>query len=250
MRDPSRSLRPAPRTAALAAPPTVVALMLVALTGCASGSGGDRPDATKASPSAVVSSSTPAPSAPAPQALGDLARRGVATSFTGTYALDSTDPKQPDATVTIARLDTSFRVEIVSKDSRALLVTDRRGLVSCQLAGPKHTCLLVAKPGGDPPKVFDPGVQRLVTSDLEVFAAASGLQVTSAAALPGEGQLPGAQCFTVAGKNVDNGEYCLTGEGLLRRAKFPSGTLTLTAVGDEPTPKDFAAPLTPMPLPR
>jgi hypothetical protein len=246
MRVSPRTLRPL----SLGAPLAVVPLLVAALAGCGSGSDSSPPTTAASSPSPVVSSPTALASTPAPQALGDLARRGVATSFSGTYALDSTDPKRPDATVTIARLDTSFRVEIASGDSRALLLTDRRGLVSCQLGGSKHTCLLVAKPGQEPPKVFDPGVQRLVTSDLAAFAAAAtDLQVAAADALPAQGELPPAQCFTVAGKGVDNGEYCLTAEGLLRRAKFPSGTLTLTTVGAEPTSKDFDAPLTPKPLP-
>lgn len=221
------------------------------LTGCASSDGTPSAKETSTSPAAP----SPSPSAststtPASLALADLARRGVATAFTATYELKSNERGQPDATVKIARLDTSYRVEIAHGAARAVLLTSRRGLVSCQLTSKKRVCLLVAGPGKAPPKLFDPGVQRLVTSDLEAFAKSSGLTIEKGEQLPAQGGLPAAQCFTVKGHGVDSGDYCLTEDGLLRQAVFPSGTLTMTKLGEAPTPRTFDAPVRPTPLPR
>jgi hypothetical protein len=230
------------------------ALVAVVLAGAVACSGGDAgtSSGTPSASASAASTSTPAPTPPATAlaALAALAAKGVAAELTATYALDSTDPKQPDATVTIYRRGSSYRVDLVRGAARSLLLTAREGLVSCQVEGARRTCLLVAGPGKPPPKLFDPGLQRLFMTDLQAFVRGSGLTVTEAGTLPAAGALPAARCFTVDGPGVDPGEYCLSDEGVLRRAQFPSGRLELTRLAGPPAPTVFVPPARPTLLPR
>jgi hypothetical protein len=178
---------------------------------------------TSAPPTATAtttSSTTPG------DALAALARRGTTTDFTGRYALDSTDPKRPDATVTIYRLGLSF-----------------------QLAA-RRTCLLLGGPGTTPPKAFDPGLQRLITTDLAALADAQNLTVVPAGTVPAIPGVPAATCYQVSGEGVDPGEYCLTADGVLRQAQFPSGTLKMTKLSAAPGRAAFVPPASPTPVPR
>ena len=121
----------------------------------------------------------PAPSAsasltPPEELLSGLAAKGVAALFTGTYALDSVDPKQADAKVTIYRLDSSYRVDVARKGATSILMTTKDGLVSCQVQGKRRTCLRVGDSAKPPPDLFDPGLQRLFTTDLVALAGVRG----------------------------------------------------------------------------
>lgn len=221
--------------------------MLVALAltvaGCtASSSGGSAaPTTTSASPS-------PTPT-PAAQQLAALAAKAAATDFAGVYALDSTDPKRSDGTVRIFTKGTSYRVDVIVAGRTSLLMTTSAGAVSCQVTRPKTSCLLVAKPGKALPKLFDPGLERIFTTTLKALAADSGsLTVTSSGTLPATDRLPVAQCFTVSGTGVDPGEYCLTDDGVVRRAQFPSGTITLQSYGNAVSARNFVPPVKPTPV--
>jgi hypothetical protein len=169
--------------------------------------------------------------------------------FTGTYTLDSIDPKQADAKVTIHRLESSYRVDIARKGGTSILMTTKTGLVSCQVQGKRRTCFLVGDAAKPPPKLFDPGLQRLFTTDLAALAQGEGLTVTPIGTLSPAGSLEGARCYRVTGTGVDPGEYCLTDAGILRRAQFPSGTLELTALSGPPSASAFTPPVKPTPLP-
>lgn len=229
------------RPAALAAAAACVAGAVV-LGGC-SGSDAASPGTTSAP------ATTPASPAPG-QVLAGLGAKGGATEFVADYRLDSTDPAKPDAGVTVYRLGSSYRVDVVRGTARSILLTAKAGLVSCQVEPARRTCLLVGGPGATPPKLFDPGLQRLFTSDLAAFAAGVGLTVTDTGLLPAAGALPAAHCFRVDGQGVDAGEYCLADSGILRKAQFQSGTLELTRLAGAPAPSAFVPPATPTPLPR
>ncbi|MEP6762337.1 MAG: hypothetical protein ABJA93_13355, partial [Sporichthyaceae bacterium] len=172
-----------------------------------------------------------------------------AALFTGTYRLDSIDPKQADAKVTIYRLDSSYRVDVARQGATSILMTTKDGLVSCQVQGSRRTCLLVGDSAKPPPKLFDPGLQRLFTTDLGALAGGSGITVTPAGVLPAAGTIGSATCYRFSGTGVDPGEYCLTDAGILRRAQFPSGTLELTALSGPPAASAFTPPVKPTPLP-
>ena len=231
---------------------TVTALLALALPGLAACSGGDDGTAADRTPSTTgstaTSSPTPTPTPPG-QVLSGLAVQGVTAQFTGTYALDSLDPKQPDATVTIYRLASSYRVDVLRGKATSILLTTTEGLVSCQVQGSQRTCLLLGPVGQPPPQLFDPGLQRLFTTDLAALVRGDGLTVIPAGTLPAAGAIASATCFTVAGTGVDPGEYCLTDTGILRKAQFPSGTLELTKLSGPPDANVFTPPATPTPLP-
>lgn len=222
-----------------------VALALPALTGCSEDA---EPQSAGTTPPTRSTSATPTPT-PAEQVLSGLAAAGVAAQFTGTYALDSIEPDRPDAEVTIYRLDSSYRVDVVRGDATSILMTTADGLVSCQVQGKRRTCLRVGEVGQPPPELFDPGLQRLFTSDLAALVRGDDLTVTPSGTLPEEGALPTATCFRASGEGVDPGEYCLTETGILRRAQFPSGTLELTELRGAPAATAFRPPVEPTPLP-
>jgi hypothetical protein len=230
--------------ATLAAGLAAVVLALPALTAC---SGGD--DATPGRTASATPSATETP-APPEEVLAELSAKSVAALFTGTYALDSVDPKQADAKVTIYRLDSSYRVDVARKGATSILMTTRDGLVSCQVQGSRRTCLLVGDAAKPPPDLFDPGLQRLFTTDLAALATGEGITVTPAGVLPATGSIGSATCYRVTGTGVaDPGEYCLTDAGILRRAQFPSGALELTALSGAPSASAFTPPAKPTPLP-
>jgi hypothetical protein len=224
-----------------------LAALVLALPALAACSGGD-----DAAPRRTTWTSPSASAAPTPpeDVLSALAAKGVAALFTGTYTLDSVDPKQADAKVTIYRLDASYRVDVARKGATSILMTTKNGLVSCQVQVGRRTCLLVGAAAKPPPKLFDPGLQRLFTTDLVALAGGEGVTVTPAGFLPAAGSIGSATCYRVSGTGVaDPGEYCLTDSGILRRAQFPSGTLELTAVSGPPAASAFTPPAKPTPLP-
>lgn len=220
-----------------------MALALPALAACSGGEGATPRRTTSTSP---AESATPTPPE---EVLSGLAAKGVAALFTGTYALDSIDPKQADATVTIYRLDSSYRVDVERLGATSILMTTKDGLVSCQVQGTRRTCLLVGDAAKPPPKLFDPGLQRLFTTDLAALANGEGITVTPAGVLPAAASIASATCFRVTGTGVDPGEYCLTEDGILRRAQFPSGRLELSAFSGPPAASAFTPPAKPTPLP-
>ena len=237
-----------PRSVTLAAAAMVA---LLPMAGCFAGDDADS-KASDRTPSATASTPSLRPTltpTPPEQRLSELATMGIAAQFTGSYTLDSLDPKQPDATVTIHRLASSYRVDVQRRGATSILMTTTDGLVSCQVQAARRTCLLLGPVGEAPPKLFDPGLQRLFTTDLAALVRGEGLTVTPAGTLPAAGSLAGATCFQVAGTGVDPGEYCLTDAGILRKAQFPSGTLELTALSGPPGAEVFTPPATPTPLP-
>ena len=243
-----RSLAPVPESrdarSTLVAAAFAVVLALPVLAACSDGDeAGQQGRTTSTAPSP-----TPTPTPP-DQVLSALAAEGVTALFTGTYRLDSIDPKQADATVTIYRLDSSYRVDVARAGATSILMTTTDGLVSCQVQRSRRTCLRVGDVGKPPPRLFDPGLQRLFTTNLAALARGAGLTVTASGMLPEDGPRAGASCFRVAGTGVDPGEYCLTDTGILRRAQFPSGTLELVGLAGPPERSAFTPPAKPTPLP-
>jgi hypothetical protein len=141
-------------------------------------------------------------------------------------------------------------VDVKRKDATSILMTTKDGLVSCQVQPSRRTCLLVGASAKPPPKLFDPGLQRLFTTDLSALASGQAVTVTPAGILPAVGSIGSATCFRVTGTGVDPGEYCLTDAGILRRAQFPSGTLEMTALSGAPAASAFTPPVKPTPLPK
>ena len=230
------------RTAGLVVAPVLGAAL--ALTGCSGSSSGG-------SSASDTTSTSPSPSeTPPAQQLATLAAKASATDFAGTYALDSVDPKRPDGTARIYKKGALYRVDVTLGGSRSLLMLTSAGAVSCQITASKRSCLRVAKPGQALPKLFDPGLERIFTTTLKAFAADDGtLTVTTNGTLPASGRMGVAQCFTVSGPGVDPGEYCLTADGIVRRAQFPSGTITLQSYDLAVLPRFFVPPVRPTPLP-
>ena len=235
------------------------------MTACSGGSaapdgGTQRPSLATlaASPSAVppVATPTSTTSAPSPSAESgeDVARRAAAATgrvpWAARYRLVSNDTAQPAGTVSVAVRGADVRLDLTRDGGTAVLLRTAAGTVSCQLSGARRTCLSVAAAGEPLPAVFDPGLQRVFTSDLAALAAGRGHGATAGAVLAATGTLPAARCWQVpAATGLDAGTYCLSTAGVLRQATFASGVLSLTTVLPAPTPTRFTPPVRPQPLP-
>lgn len=148
------------------------------------------------------------------------------------------------ATVTVTRSAARVRVDVTAGKQTSSLISADAGWVACAKTD-RTTCVLAAPKGKALPAAFDPGVGRLFTTALPQMATrASGLYPSGY--LVASGDVPAAACVEVVGP--DTGRYCVTEGGVLRRAKFPGGTLDLVSVTDDVDAARFAPPVTPTPL--
>lgn len=175
-------------------------------------------------------------------------RLGVALTasrdWSGTAAYELRARGGPTGRVTVTRADDLLRVDVAVKGMTTSLMTAEQGWVACA-QGEKPTCVTVAGPGEELPAAWDPGVGRIVSSVVPGLAArdrgtyGDGYVVAS-------GDLPAAACVEVVGP--DTGRYCVAESGVLRRAKFTGGTLSLLAQSDAADPARFVPAVAPTPL--
>ncbi|MGN6244983.1 MAG: hypothetical protein ACTHQ3_15120 [Motilibacteraceae bacterium] len=219
------------------------------VAGCAGSSEpASAPPATSPAQSTVTSAATPA------EAVDDAstrAARAIGSTSTARYSLTTTDGTT--AQVVVARDGRKLRLDLVHGErTDSLLLTADGTAVSCHAAAQPSrrlsTCLRLAGPGQPLPPLLDPGLERVVTASL-TYLAAGVATARPASSLPAASALPAAQCYDVTGIGQDAGTYCLSVDGLLRRAVFPSGTLDLVSVGTPPAAATFAPPVRPTPLP-
>ncbi len=207
------------------------------LAGCASSPA--QPPATSAVPSSPSPAAPTSPSATAASGpladLARLARLGAGASWTGTFAFTPSNPSTPPSTVRIYKQGGQYRIDIVSASATTLFMTTPKGYVSCQLGSTSRICLLVGPLDHPIPNVFDPGLQRIITTDLTGLAAAPPeVTVHASGSMAQEPGLPTAACFQVSGGTVDPGGYCLSDAGVPRLLTYPTGTLALTSLSGPP----------------
>jgi hypothetical protein len=191
--------------------------------------------------------------------LAVLAQATANGSYDATYRFEQR-PSGTAGTIRILQSPPQYRIDVVSKNS-ATYYSLTTGIVSCSHRGTKKTCFLVARPGEDPPALFDPGVQRLFRDAVEDLAANpndytvrtvpfpsdSVSASSSATPSPGATPLPAGECFLVnraaspsADRNgFEDGTYCLSEQGIATYIDVSSGTLTLTIVRNPPDAKAF-----------
>lgn len=180
--------------------------------------------------------------------------------FDATYRLDGRG-KRPNAMVRMQAAGERFRLDVERGKSAAVLITNRRGVVSCQIEEQgknkqkQRACFLVAnRPAGTPP-LFNPQVQRLFRSTTtQISRLRSDVAVKHARDWKAPGDLGNAECFIVKGPEVENGTYCYLAKpgpriGLLARVAFPSGELKIRSAKRVVRPEAFQAPANPTPLP-
>ncbi|MDH4353668.1 MAG: hypothetical protein OEW41_06770 [Actinomycetota bacterium] len=227
-----------------------VVLVLLALAGCS-----DSP-----TPTTVVSPPSPSASSPSPverlsaRSQAGLLLRKPPRPVDATYRLVSRG-NRPDATVRV-RLDRrSYRVDVTRRGRTASLFTAPAGLVSCQTAPRAKSCFLVAKRDERPPRLFDPGVQRIFLATVDVIAdPRKGVRIRHAGVWKAPKAYGSAPCFQVRGKLADPGTYCFLDKGrwagALARAEFASGSLSLRSIDGRFDPKNaFRPPVRATPLP-
>lgn len=209
-------------------------------------------------PTTTPTSATPTPE----ETLNIQPKAEVATlaasgprAFDAVYRLVSRHKDTPDATVRVRVTPRRYRVDVMRPGQTASLLSGRVGLVSCHTDASGQTCLLVGERGSRPPPLFDPGVQRIFVTTVPLLRGHHhGVQVSRAGVWRASKRYGPAGCYRVTGRLHDPGVYCflLRGRwrGLLARAQFSSGTLSLRHVDARfPSDTSFQPPVSPTPLP-
>lgn len=238
-----RAPRPLPLACAAGA-------LLLTVTGC---TGDPDPGASPAASTPVPSvSATPTPTLSAREEAADLVA-AAPRPFDALYRLDSAG-RRPDAAVRM-RIDKGrYRVDVVRGRSTASLFTARTGLVSCQVEGRDTACFLVAERSERPPRLFDPGVQRIFLAAVPTIGEpGAGVRIRRAGVWKAPRPYGSAQCFQVSGRLADPGVYCFLTDGrwtgALARAEFASGSLSLRSIDGRLSDATFSPPVRPTPLP-
>ncbi len=190
--------------------------------------------------------------------LAVLAQATANGSYDATYRFVQR-PSGTAGTIRILQSPPQYRIDVVSKNS-ATYYSLTTGIVSCSRRGTKKTCFLVARPGEDPPALFDPGVQRLFRDAVEDLAAnptdytvravpfpSGSASVAVSSPSPTATPLPTGECFEVTRAaspspdrgGFEDGTYCLSEQGVATYIDVSSGTLTLTKLGNPPDAKAF-----------
>ena len=241
-----------PRRARRAVAGTALGLAsLLALAACTGGTTG----ATTAPTTPSASSPTPATTTTPPARKEAAALLAAAPRrFDARYRLDSKGDR-PDAWVRVRMDRRWYRVDITRGRSTASLFTAPAGLVSCQVERRDRTCFVVAGRSDKPPRLFDPGLQRIFVRTLPLLReGGSRVRVERAGVWQAPRRYGPAQCFQVTGRVADPGVYCLLTKGrwagALARAEFGSGALSLRHIdGGFDRARTFRPPVRPTPLP-
>jgi hypothetical protein len=161
---------------------------------------------------------------------------------TATYSLRARSGER--ATVTVTRDGSRVRVDVAAGGLTSSVMTADAGWVACA-ASNRTTCVLVAAAGAALPAAWDPGVGRLLTDVVPGLADRAGGIYASGYMVAGAG-LGAAACAEVIAP--DTGRYCVSEEGLLRRAELTGGTLALTSHTGDADADRFTPPSKPTPL--
>jgi len=229
---------------------------LVLLTSCTDAAPPEAPS---------TQASSPGPSTrPTSDELTDKQRATQLTAlapdlFDATYTLKSRG-KRPDAEVEMRADGDRFRLDVTKGRESAVLFTSPRGVVSCQIRDVnkgknERSCFLVAKSPKKLPNLFDPKIQRLFRGTTSLISRTrNDLRVKPAKPWRAPAPYGMAECFDVQGAGVSQGTYCYLAKpgpfiGLLARAKFGSGTLSIRSVNRVIRTGAFKPPVRPTPLP-
>jgi len=241
-----------PRLAPALTALTAAALAAAVLGGCQDSA----PPAASATPTPPTTSAAPSPTATTP-VTAEAAARTLARQLQGrpldiTYRIKRSNPDQPAGLVRIQRVGQRYRVDVTRGSSTSSLRTAPRGLVSCLRTPNDRSCFLVAKPGDRPPALFNPGVQRIITSVMPALAKGSA-SVRRDGSWRARQDYGRATCFTVKGKNIDDGRYCLLNDGRFAGTpvyvSYRSGRLVAISIDAHVAPGFIVSPVKPTPLP-
>jgi hypothetical protein len=231
-----------------------IAVLVLALAACDSGRGEGRP-----SPSTTP---TPTPTLSADQVeLARLATLAARATYDATYTFTATVNGRTGA-LRIAASPPSYRVDVVTGGSTAVLITTPQRTVSCQVTSRKKSCFLVAGPGEDVPDLFDPGVQRLFSDAVADLAANPGRYTVNQVEVTLPAVATPSTCFQVGlapeptGSEASSptptpttdadptgfeaGQYCFRDSGLLTSLVVSTGRITLRSTAPAPPPSVFA----------
>jgi hypothetical protein len=187
--------------------------------------------------------------------LSARATAGLDRDFDAVYELETND--RSSATVRIMRTGRNLRIDIDRAGAQSRLLLGPEGATACQVKPGVPACLRVALPGRNLPRRFDPGIQRLFLDTIRQLAfpgnnlsnnRGNNPQVIETPGLPAGDAFPAAACYRVRGGQL-GGVYCLSRDGILRRAIIGSGKLDLRSYGPPAGSGAFTPPAAAIPLP-
>ncbi|HET6910300.1 MAG TPA: hypothetical protein VFH54_13245 [Mycobacteriales bacterium] len=202
-----------------------------------------------------------------------LAALAANATYSATYTFHEASSDQ-SATVQVWRVPPALHVDVTvgsgAATTTASLIVGATATYSCSRTAKGPSCLTVAQAGQPLPAPFNVAPTSLFTTDLQQLATdISDYGVTRAPATAASGAVPAASCFTVTPLDaasasptvssspspstlvVPGGNYCLSSNGLLVAATYPSGnTIRLTSADSAtPAPAQFSPYAKPTPLP-
>jgi hypothetical protein len=230
----------------------VLAVTVLAAGGCDSGS---TPEPSR-TPSAPATTSTPPPPTPT-EALRSLAQAGAKAAYRASYtARQKGRPHR--ATWIVWRTPSRLRVDVVTQDKNATLITTPSAAYACGKSKHDRTCFRVAK-GGEPiPPVLRLDAQQLFAEGLTALAQrAAAYRISTAPADASPAKRSDLSCFRVRPgpdapkRGVSAGTYCFVRSGMLASVRYPSGnTVELDKLSMRtPDDKVFKPYTSPTPLP-
>lgn len=219
--------------------------------GVLSGCSASRPPALR------TPSGTQTATGPASEQLQRIAGVAAGVAYTATYRAHQSSPVSTQ-TWRVWRTTTSIRVDVTTPHAVTTMIVSPRGAYSCRVANHQRTCFRVAKAGQPIPAPFNLAPHAVFSTDVTQLARnAAAYDVQATRSREGTTGIPAATCFAVRPTasaptpTVNEGTYCLSGNGLITAVMYPSGnTLALTSVTvGPPDPSRFVPYATPTPLP-
>ena len=179
-----------------------------------------------------------------PAPAGGAAQRGHVARHRRVRAGDARrDEGRRDRVRDGARL----RLDVRSGAATSTLIGNEQGWTACQSES-GAACVLVAGPGAALPAAFDPGIGALVTTTLPALADRKTGMIEADGWPParsGPRPWPRRPASRSSGSRARSSA---SRAGLLRRARFIAGTLTLTSVSAAVDAAAFTAPAPAVPL--
>jgi hypothetical protein len=238
------------RTATLSA--ALLAMTVLAAAGCDSG-GGPKPSGT---PTTAPATTTPPPPTPT-EALRTLAQAGTKVAYRATYTARQKG-RPHKAKWIVWHTPTRLRVDVVTGNKYATLITTPAAAYACGKAHRDRTCFRVAKGDEAIPPVLRLDAQELFSKGLAALAQRAGAyRISTAPVDEAPTERSGLSCFRVRPgpdapkRGVSAGTYCFVRAGVLASVTYPSGnTVELDTVAMRtPERKAFKPYASPTPLP-
>jgi hypothetical protein len=230
----------------------LLAVAVLAAGGCTSGSDPE-PSRTPTTPPTTSARPAPTPT----EALRSLAQAATKASYRATYTARQKG-RQHRAEWIVWHTPSRLRVDVVTGNRYATLITTPDAAYACGKAHGDRTCFRVAKGDEAIPPILRLDAQELFSTGLAALAQKAGAyRITSAPVDEAATERVDLACFRVRPgpdapkRGVSRATYCFAHTGVLASVHYPSGnTVELDEVAlRTPERKAFKPYAHPTPLP-